>query len=169
MPDVRNPKSSQSPWSTTLPFAAAPAPPVRKSGHGPASWLAALSCLLHRNSIDRELAAGADPDASECRQRRASKLIAQSSREALAENYERLQIAATSASPLDAAPSNWRDIRAARPALDRLVKRLREDRNVRAAGVARARLLFNDRHSALHDRNGGAGLVDEVRTVLARL
>lgn len=169
MPDVRNPKPPQSPWSTGLPFVAAPAPRETKSEYGPASWLVALGCLLHRNAIDRELAAGSDPDASECRQRRASQLTAQTSREALAADYEQLQTAATSASPLDAAPPNRRRIRAARPALDRLVNRLREDRSVRAAGVARARLLLTDRHSALYAKNRDAGLVDEVRAVLARL
>jgi hypothetical protein len=118
--------------------------------------------------IDRELADGADPDSSECRHRRASQLTAQSSREALAADFERLIAAATSVSPLDAVLPNWDGIRAARPRLDRLAQRLRADRTVRPQGIARARLLLVARDSILN-KDGESRLEDEVRSILALL
>lgn len=131
--------------------------------------LTALRCRLRRNAIDRELAAGADPDSSECRHLRASELTGESNRKALAAAYERHIVAATSFPPLDVVPVNWRGVRAATPRLDRLAQRLREDRGVRAQGVARARLLLADGDSALHDKDDDSGLVHEVRSTLALL
>ena len=104
------------------------------------SWLTALRCRLRRNAVDRELAAGADPDSSECRHLRASELTGESNRKALAAAYERHIVAATSSPPLDVLPVNWRGVRAATPRLDRLAQSLREDPGVRVQGVARARL-----------------------------
>lgn len=133
------------------------------------SWLTALGCRLRRNAVDRELAAGADPDSSECRHLRASELTGESNRQALAVAYERHIVAATSSPPLDVVPVNWRGVRAATPRLDRLAQRLREDPGVRAQGVARARLLLTDRKSALYDKGDDSGLVHEVRSTLALL
>jgi hypothetical protein len=135
----------------------------------PSSWLTALRCRLRRNAVDRELAAGADPDSSECRHLRASELTGESNRQALAAAYERHIVAATSSPPLDVVPVNWRGVRAATPRLDRLSQRLREDPGVRVQGVARARLLLTDRESALYDKDDDSGLVHEVRSTLALL
>ena len=124
------------------------------------SWLTALRCRLRRNAVDRELAAGADPDSSECRHLRASELTGESNRKALAAAYERHIVAATSSPPLDVLPVNWRGVRA---------QSLREDPGVRVQGVARARLLLTDRESALYDKDDDSGLVHEVRSTLALL
>jgi hypothetical protein len=171
MSDLTEHKPSDGNWPMGFPFLPAPPTPDRPAGPKPrsGSWLTALRCRLRRNAIDRELAAGADPDASECRHMRASQLTARSNREALAADYERLLAAATSFPPLDMLPLNWRGVRAATPRLDRLAQRLREDPGVRAQGVARARLLLIERDSAVHDRNGDGRLVDEVRSILALL
>jgi hypothetical protein len=57
--------------------------------------LVALRCRLRRNAIDTELAAGVDPDSSECHHRRTVELTAESTRQALAAAVERHLAAAT--------------------------------------------------------------------------
>jgi hypothetical protein len=131
--------------------------------------LIALRCRLRRNAIDQELAAGADPESSECRHLRASELTAQSNRQALAAAYERHIAAATRFPQLDVVRVNWRGVRAATPRLVHLARRLREDPRLRAQGVARARLLLTDRDSALYAKGDDLSLVNEVRSTLALL
>jgi len=171
MTDLTKHRSSYNPWIIGFPFLAAPRTPGRHPGREPLrrSWLIALRCRLCRNAIDRELAAGADPDSSECRHLRAAELTAASNREALAAAYERHLVAATSIPPLDVVPVNWSGVRAAAPRLDRLAQRLRADPRVRAQGVARARLLLTDGDSALYAKDEDLTLVDEVRSTLALL
>lgn len=168
MPYLTDHKPSQSPWSTGFPVPT-PGTPDTRTRPGRPPWLVALRCRLHRNAIDRELAAGGDPDSSECRHLRASQLTAQRSRESLATAYERFLAGAMSVFPLDAVPLNWRGIRAATPSLDRLAQRLRQDRSVTPQGVARARLLLVARDSALNDKEAESRLVDEARSILALL
>jgi hypothetical protein len=170
MADLSKPKTPHDPWFIGFPFLAAPrsAGSARRERRR-SSWLIALGCRLRRTAIDRELAAGADPDSSECRHLRASQLTSEGNREALAGAYERLLDAATSFPPLDVLPVNWRAVRAARPRLERLAHRLRKDRGVRAQGVARARLLLTDQNTALHVRDPDSRLTDEVRSTLALL
>jgi hypothetical protein len=124
---------------------------------------------LRRNAIDRELAAGADPDSTQCRHLRAAELTAAGSRRALAAAYQRHLVAATSFPQLDVVPVNWRSVRAAAPRLERLVQRLQEDARVRAQGVARARLLLADGDGALYAEGDDMSLADEVRSTLALL
>lgn len=170
MTDLIKHRSSYNPWIIGFPFL----PPPRTPGEPPrreplrSSWLIALRCRLRRNAIDRELAAGADPDSSECRHLRAAELTVASNREALAAAYERLLVAATSFPPLDVVPANWSGVRAAKPRLEHLARRLRGDSGVRAQAVARARLLLTERDSALHTKDD-LSLVDEVRSTLALL
>ena len=171
MTDLTEHKPSHSPWFLGFPFLSAPRTTntnTRAATRG-SSWLVALRCRLLRNAIDRELAAGADPDSRECRHLRASQLTAESHRQALAADYERLLTAATTFPQLDVVPVNWCGVRAARPRLDHLVQRLREDPQVSAQGVARARLLLTDGDSALHERNADERLVDEISSALALL
>ena len=170
MADLSKNKTPRDPWFIGFPFL----PEPRRAGSARrerrrSSWLIALRCRLRRKVIDRELAAGADPESSDCRHMRASQLTSESNRESLAAAYERLLRAATSFPPLDVLPVNWRAVRAARPRLERLAERLREDRGVRAQGVARARLLLADRDTALHDKDRESRLMDEVRSMLALL
>jgi hypothetical protein len=131
--------------------------------------LTAFRCRLRRNAIDMELAAGADPNSSECHHRRGSELTAESNRQALAAAFERHLAAATSFPPLEVLPVNWHGVRAATPRLERLVKRLREDPRVRVQGVARARLLLTDADSALYAKDDDSRLAHEVRSTLAVL
>lgn len=169
MTDLTEHKPSDSASFVGFPFLPAAPTPDGKRAPRRSSWRIALRCRLRRNALDRELAAGADPDSNECRHRRASQLTTQSNRDMLAEGYERYLVAATSVFPLDAVPANWRGIRAATPRLEHLVQRLREDRSVRAQGVARARLLLTQRKSALHAKDNDSHLLDEVRSALAFL
>lgn len=170
MTDLTRRRSSHKPWIAGFPVPAAPRTRGRHRGREPLRrrWLIELRCRLRRNAIDRELAAGADPDSSECRHRRAAELTAASNREALAAAYERHLVASTSFPPLDVLPVNWRGVRGAAPRIDRLAQRLRDDPRVRPQGVARARLLLTDGDSALYARDD-ACLMDEVRSTLALL
>ena len=170
MADLSKHKASHDPWFIGFPFL--PATPVAGAArHEPlrSSWLIALRCRLHRNVIDRQLAAGADPDSSQCRHMRAAQLTSESNREALATAYERLLCAATGFPRLDVLPVNWRAVCAARPRLERLAERLREDCGIRAQGVARARLLLTDPDTALNVKDRDSPLMDEVRSTLALL
>ena len=171
MTDLSKHKPPHSPSFMGFPFLAPPPTQRTRSGREPQprAWLIALRCRLRRNSIDRELAAGADPDSSECRHLRASELTTERNRQALAAAYERHIVAATSFPPLDVLPVNWRGVRDARTRLARLAQRLREDPGVRPQGVARARLLLADRDSALHVKDDDLSLMDEVRSTLAHL
>jgi hypothetical protein len=128
-----------------------------------------VRCQLRRRSIDRELAAGADPESSECLHRRASALTRESDRHALAAAYERHLNASMNSPQLDVLRVNWPAVRAASPRLERLVQRLREDPGVTPRGVARARLLLADRDSPLYVQGDTMRFEDEVRSTLALL
>jgi hypothetical protein len=171
MTDLTKYRSSYNPWLLGFPsLPDRPSPdglPRKELSRG--SWLAALRCRFRRNTIDRELAAGADPHSSECRHRRAAELTAPSSRDALAAAYERHVAAASADISLDVVPVNWRAVRAAAPRLEHVARRLRDDPRVRAQGVARARLLLTERDSALYGNGDELQLVDEVRSALALL
>lgn len=104
---------------------------------------------------------------SECLRRRASELTADSTREAMAVSFEHLLVGMTHTLPIGLAHVNWEAVRIAKPLIDRLVKRLRNDSRVRAHGAARAKLLA-ERGSALYAKDGRL-LVDDLRSVLAAL
>ena len=157
--------TEQKPWAVSYPFLS----PMRDRREPRRSWLIALRCRLRRSAIDRELAAGQDVESSECRQRRAAELTRESSRFALATAYERLLVCILSPQPYGLLPINWDGVRAARPRIEALAKRLREDPRVKAQGAARARLLLMERDSALYAKHDVAGLVHEVRSSLALL
>ena len=76
MTDLTKHRSEYNPWLIGFPFL----PATRATGKPPSqeprssSWLDRFHCRLHRRAIDRELAAGADPNSSDCRHRRASQL-----------------------------------------------------------------------------------------------
>ena len=170
MSDLTKHTPAYEPWSIGFPFLPAPrtAGGPRKGAPLRSSWLIAFRCRLRRNSLDRRLAAGADPKANECLHFRACQLIGASSRHDLAARYERLLVAATSFPQLDVLRMNWPAVRDARPRIDRLVERLQEDPGVRVQGVARARLLLVDDDSVLHAKDDSS-LADELRSTLALL
>jgi hypothetical protein len=169
MSDLTKHKSSHHPWTTGFPFLWVPRTPSGLPLRERRSWLIALRCRLRRKAIDKELAAGADPDSTECRHLRASELTGQRNRHALAAALERHIAGAATIPPLDVLPVNWRGVRAASPRLDRLAQRLREDPRVRTQGVARVQLLLTDGESALYAKDRDTSLVDEVRSTLALL
>ena len=170
MTDLTKHRSSYNPWIIGFPHLPAPRAPGedRPRERGRSSWLVALRCRLRKNSIDRELAAGTNPDSSDCRHLRAAQLTAASSRRSLADAYERHIAAATRSPQLDVIGINWSAVRAATTRLEHLVRRLRNDPRVRAQGVARARLLLTEGDSALHAKDD-LSLIDEVRSTLALL
>jgi hypothetical protein len=170
MPDLTNDSHSHNrrtigspPWVTSR------SPRLRNRGPRRGSWLIAGRCRLRRTAIDRELAAGADPESSECLHRRASELTRESDRHALAAAYERHLNASTNFPQLDVLRVNWPAVRAATPRLQRLVQRLREDPGVTPRGVARARLLLTDRDSPIYVQGDTVRFEDEVRSTLALL
>jgi hypothetical protein len=169
MSDRTKHRSPHHPLTTGFPFLWVPSTPSGLPLRKRRSWLSALRCRLRRNAIDKELAAGAKPDSTECRHLRSSQLTGRRNRQALAAAVERHIAAATNIPPLDVLPVNWRGVRAAAPHLDRLSQRLREDPRVRAQGVARIQLLLTDGDSALYAQDEDTRLVDEVRSTLALL
>ena len=171
MTDLTKYRSSYNPWLLGFPYLPDQPKPDGSPGRQPRqrSWLIALRCRMRRRAIEQELAAGADPDSSECRHLRASELTAESNRQALAAALERHLVAASHVPPLDVLPVNWHAVRAAAPRLERLAERLREDPRVRAQGVARTRLLFTDANSALFAKDDDLSLAHEVRSALALL
>jgi hypothetical protein len=169
MSNLTEHRSSHNPWTTGFPFLWAPRTPRGLPLRRRRSWLIALRCRLRRNAIDKELAAGAEPDSTPCRQLRASELTARRNRQTLAAAIERHIAAATSIPPLDVLPVNWRSVRAATPRLDRLAQRLREDARVKPQGVARVQLLLTDGDSALYAKDQVTTLADEIRSTLALL
>jgi hypothetical protein len=159
------------PWLTANPFLL----PVEemgnriKGGSPRMSWLDALRYRLRRFDTTRELAAGAGPRSSEALQRRASELTRESSRLKLADSYERLLAGVVGPKPYGIAPVNWRGVAASKARINQLVKRLREDPDVRPQGAARAWVLLNDRDGALFARDDVSGFAHEVRSALALL
>jgi hypothetical protein len=171
MPDLTKHRSSFNPWIMAFPFLPARFEvPSSDGGWIPMrrSWLDALRCRLHRTEADRKLAAGADPDSSECLHLRAAELTAASNREELAAAYERLLVDVTRSPHLDVIGVNWSGVRMAAPRISRLVERLRDDPHVRVQGAARAHLLRSDRHGALYSKDD-LELTHEVRATLALL
>ena len=171
MTDHTKYRSDFNPW--ILGFPSLPDQPEKGSrpGREPShrSWFLGIRCRLHRRAIDRELAAGIDPESSACRHRRASQLTGMSERTKLASAYERLLAQSESPPVLDVAPVNWRGVRAAAPRLVRLAQRMREDPRVKAQGVACASLLMTDGTSPLYGPQDEQRLVDAVRSALALL
>lgn len=171
MTDHTKYRSSFNPW--ILGFPSLPDQPEKGSrpGREPShrSWLLGIRCRLHQRAIDRELAAGTDPESSACRHRRAAQLTGMSERDKLASAYERLLAQSESPPVLDVAPVNWRGVRAAAPRLVRLAQRMREDPRIRAQGVACASLLLTDGDSPLYGPQDELRLVDAVRSTLALL
>lgn len=171
MPDRTKYRSSHNPWIIGYPYLPPDNPEVsatRKRRERP-SWIVRLRCRLHRDGIDHELAAGADPDSSECRHRRAAELTAASERRRLAADYERLVARAATSTGYGIVPVDWRGVRAAAPRLEAIAQKLREDQRVRPQGVARARLLLTDGASSLYLPHGQPNLAAEVRSALALL
>jgi hypothetical protein len=170
MTQATEPRPLISPWATG--FAVLLPPPVTSQG-----WLrlprppklAGVRCRLRRTAIDRELAAGADPAADECRRRRAVELTTPETRRNLARDYEHLLAQSLDPPMLAAVPYDWAGMRPSAARMERLVLRLRFDPAVRPQGVARARLLLVEPSSPLRRHGSAEELGSAIRATLAQL
>jgi hypothetical protein len=129
----------------------APLPPPRW-----ASVRARISARLRGRELDEQLAVGADPLTDPALAARASWLRARWNRARIADGLDRALRTALEPYVLSAqAPFDSEAIIAARPELHALSAELRDDEEVRARGVAMARLLLVDPMSPLYRRDGG--------------
>jgi hypothetical protein len=105
-----------------------------------------LRVLLHRGRLDRELAAGADPNATALRRERARKLLGERMRREIAASLERLLAdAECSPAPFSSrVPIARNAIRDSRCDLEDVVRRLKEPAYISPQGVAMLNLLLSD-------------------------
>jgi hypothetical protein len=129
-----------------------------------------LAARIRARSLDRELAAGARPQASVVLSLRAESLIRAETRERLAEEIRSAVRQADEPGCLSARIPVCRDA-VARTAEDlrRLASRLQAPRPVSVEGVARARELLTDGRGPLYDRGEARRLGGAVRDAVAAL
>jgi len=108
---------------------------------------------LHRYKVDRELAAGADPNLDPLRRARACELVRESTRHKIADSLERVLRRADSAPQARSsqAPIARGPIRASRSDLETIVERLKAPATVSPQGVAKAVLLLTECTGPLYD------------------
>lgn len=130
--------------------------------------LARLSALARSGHLDRELAAGADPEASPALALRARSLLSQRSRAGIAESLDRaIRSASEPYRRSSQAPLSSPAILEARPELEALSAELRDDTDHRAQGVALARLLLVEPTSPLYHRGAAEdGCADDLLAAL---
>jgi hypothetical protein len=121
--------------------------------------------------LDRDLAAGRRPDSSAAHARRARRLVAPRARCRLAAGLARLLAAADAPRPVYSAavPPHRGEVRAARPDLEALIDRLRDERPVTARGVALVSLLLADGASPAYAPARPGALREWVATALRAL
>jgi len=150
--------------------------PTRLHGHAePVTrsrglWLR-LSVLVHRARLDRMLAEGGDPAASQELGLRARQITSEPYRRTLADSFDRILAAAEGPRPrLSSAvtPAN-REVRAARAALLALCRALRDPGPVEPAGVALARQLLTDGAGPLYIESRNDALWHALRRAAAAL
>jgi hypothetical protein len=131
----------------------------------------AVEVRLHRNRLDRELAAGRRPDDSPAHALRARQLVGARSRRQLADGLRRLIASAEARRPAYTAaiPPRRAEVRAARGVLDALRERLLEDAPVRAGGVALVRILLTDGASPAYAPGRPGALAEWARSALRAL
>ena len=107
--------------------------------------------LLHGSRLDRQLAAGVDPEMGAALTQRARWLLGARRRRALARSLERdIEMAERFSSSKSAViPVNRAEIQRARPLLLQILARLKEPEAVSARGVAMVRLLLTDAASPI--------------------
>jgi hypothetical protein len=130
-----------------------------------------LRVLLQRARLDRELADGLRADSSPLRRRRAEQLVSERCRRELADALERAIRDSHRPRPVftAAATLQAREIRAARPVLEALIRRLRDDLPVRVRGVALVRVLLTDGASPLYHPHPAGALRAWADTALRAL
>jgi hypothetical protein len=122
-------------------------------------------------SLDRQLAAGRDPEDSRLLAARAQDIVALRRREELASYWERVLAAATRPAPAlrNAVPLRRGRVLAAAPAITELASLLRTPLPVSARGVAMARMLLTDAGGPLYWSAAPQSLHAALRTAIARL
>ena len=135
------------------------------------SLLLAARVRLHRGSLNRALAAGANPDSSRQVALRAEQLTSPHCRRSLAAGLNRtLRAAEAPARPLSAVvPVQRREILAARDEIERLAHDLLVPGEVQARGVVLVRNLLTDGASPFFSPTSEAELRDAVRHAHAAL
>jgi hypothetical protein len=137
-------------------------------------WRRARRALLarwHADTLDRELAAGANPRDSALLAMRAHQLTTGYSRRQLAAGLARVQRDADSELSVltaVAAPDRF-EVPAAANEIATVERRLRDGEPLDAAGAAMLRLLLSDATSPLYDPVGPGSLARHLRAVAAAL
>lgn len=122
-----------------------------------------LQVFLHKTALDRELAAGADPDASEQLSFRGAQLTGERSRRRIADAFEALITPPPELASLSSAVRPEADLRESRAVLGALIRRLRSDEPVAPRGVAILRWLLTDGESPLYSEIDPARLSSILR------
>ena len=127
-----------------------------------ARWWDRLSVRLHASQLDRELVAGASPDADPRLALRAQRLVRTSFRRELADSVHRIVEASTPpvVSRLSSIPLCRDRVTEASDELHALADRLCSPGPVSARGVARVSTLLGDGSGPLYHR----GNTDDLRT-----
>ena len=122
-------------------------------------------------SLDRQLAAGREPEESRLLAARAQDTVAPRRREQLARYWERVLSAAARPAPAlrNAAPLRRGPVLAAEPAITELAGLLRAPLPVSARGVAIARLLLTDAGGPLYWSAAPESLGVALRAAITRL
>lgn len=135
------------------------------------SLLARMRAVARRSRLVREIANGADPQAERARALCAARLVRRRTRHALAAGLENVIEAAQE--PPRGLSSQVRVARAdvldARGSIRFLVRRLRDDRRVRAQGVARVDELLSNAYSPLFVESGPGVLTSAIREATVSL
>lgn len=125
-------------------------------------------------SLDRQLAAGTNPEATPTLAARAQDIVSLPSRRALARDWEHLTKAArrssrSSGTRPPAAPIQASQVAAAEPAIRDLISRLTTPLPVTAQGVAMASVLLTDATGPVYRRRGPVTLDAAIAAAIAQL
>jgi hypothetical protein len=128
-----------------------------------------LSVLLHRLTLDRELAAGVDPHSSPQLTLRAAQLTGTRNRRRLADGLERLLADARRPGVLSSAIRPRASLMRSEAVLEALQRRLRSDERLAPQGLAILRRLLTDMGSPLYAATDSDELSSVLRLVAASL
>jgi hypothetical protein len=141
----------------------------RRLGGRPRPLLTRALVLFHRLSLDRELAAGVDPDSSARLALRAAQLTGRRNRRRLAGGLEALLADAKTPGVLSSAVRPKANLIRSRAVLEALQRRLRSDERLAPQGVAMLQRLLTDMTSPLYAVGDSEELSSVLRLVAASL
>jgi hypothetical protein len=131
--------------------------------------VARLSVLVHRLALDRELAAGVEPDSSPQLTLRAAQLTGMRNRRRLADGLERLLADARRPGVLSSAIRPRASLMRSEAVLEALQRRLRSDERLAPRGLAILRRPLTDMGSSLYAAADSDELSSVLRLVAASL